>query len=63
MPAFFKKEKLEKFFRQWEARKGLEHLKLKHALQIRANGTDREQYKRMKAEIENYLSEAFEQEK
>lgn len=33
MPHYYKPEKMEKFFRQWNHRKGLEALKQKHVLQ------------------------------
>ena len=53
MPSFFKEEKLDKFYRHWSHRLGLEILKIKQAANSRPG--DREQYQRNKEELEQYI--------
>lgn len=53
MPSFFKEEKLNKFYRHWSHRLGLENIKIKQALTYKPG--DQEQYRRNKEEIEAYL--------
>lgn len=48
---------MESFYRQWNARLGLEMIKLRHALVNRPG--DAEQKRRMKAEIEGYIAKAY----
>lgn len=52
-PAFYKDHKMEKFYRQWKARLGLETIKMRHAI-INKPG-DLNQRQKMKDEIESYI--------
>lgn len=60
-PHFFKEEKLVKFYRQWGHRKGLEALKMKHAMMYGHNPTD-SQKKAMQTEISNYIDACYQDE-
>jgi len=42
MPAWFKREKMPKFFRHWDHRLGLEAIKIRHALSYGNNPTDQQ---------------------
>jgi hypothetical protein len=53
-PAFYKEEKLGKFYRQWKARLGLEVIKMRHAIINRPG--DLVQRRKMKDEIEAYIA-------
>ncbi len=59
-PAFYKEEKLGKFYRQWSSRLGLEIIKMRHAIQNRSG--DKQQRLKMKEEIESYIASAYEKE-
>lgn len=52
-PCFYKEEKLEKFFRQWNHRLGLEIIKMKHSLM---DEKDKVVRRYMKDEIDAYIS-------
>lgn len=52
-PAFYKNEKFQKMMQQWDWRKGLEAIKMKHALIH--NNYDRNLRDSQKAEIQSYL--------
>ena len=56
-PAFYKQEKLEPFFRQWNARLGLEVIKMRHSI-INRSG-DAAQRQKMKEEIEGYIQQSY----
>lgn len=60
-PHFFKQAKMEKFYRHWAHRKGLETLKVKHASLYGKNPTPA-QRKRMAAEVSNYIEECYDYE-
>jgi len=60
-PHFFKEEKLVTFYRQWEHRKGLEALKMKHAMQYGGNPTDA-QKKLMATELSAYVDACYQDE-
>lgn len=57
-PHFYKDEKIPKFMRHWDHRKGLETLKMKHALQFGRNPTD-QQKEQIQAEINAYIDECY----
>mmetsp|Transcript_40496 Transcript_40496/g.38993 ORF Transcript_40496/g.38993 Transcript_40496/m.38993 type:complete len:193 (+) Transcript_40496:729-1307(+) len=59
-PAFYSDEKLERFYRQWGLRFGLEKLKMKHAQMDNQPGDKRLMRQVMKEEIEEYLQYAHE---
>lgn len=59
MPSFYKEEKLEKFFKQWEIKNGLEEIKMHQALIFRPG--DQDQLRQFKEEIEEYLAYADQQ--
>jgi hypothetical protein len=58
-PAFYKDHKMQRYFKQWGLRVGLEQIKLRHARTMRPN--DPAQQKQFKAEIMNYIEHAYEQ--
>lgn len=61
-PAFFKRDKIEKFNRHWSHRLGLEALKMRHAKQFGEDPSDRErQY--MQDQVAQYIDECYEHEK
>jgi spore germination cell wall hydrolase CwlJ-like protein len=57
-PAFYKQDKLPKFYKQWTSRLKLEIIKMKHSL-IAADATP-QQKRQMKEEIENFINKAYE---
>lgn len=59
-PAFYKEEKMETFNRQWEARLGLEIIKMRHAFTNRAGDAD--QRRKQKEEIEAYINKVYQDE-
>lgn len=59
-PAFFKEEKLDTFYRQWDTRLGLEMIQMRHAIVNEPGNV--EQQKRFKEEVEAYLAKAYEKE-
>lgn len=58
-PAFYKAEKLPKFYNQWTMRLKLEIIKMRHSL-IAASATP-QQKRMMKEEIEQFINHAYEQ--
>jgi hypothetical protein len=61
MMAFYKSEKMAKFFRHWEHRLGLESLKLLHTAKYGANPTESERAE-MAAEVSKYIEACYEAE-
>ncbi len=61
MPHFYKPEKMEKFFRHWHHRKGLEALKQKHVLAFGPSPTEEDQVT-MQNEISQYIEKCYEYE-
>ena len=59
-PSFFKEEKLDRFYRQWATRIGLEIIKMRHAIMNKSG--DAAQRLKMKEEIEEYVKGAYEKE-
>jgi len=59
-PAFYKEDKLETFYRQWETRLGLEIIKMRHSI-VNESGDDKQRLK-MKEEIESYIANAYRKE-
>lgn len=59
-PAFYKEEKMESFYRQWDARLGLEIIKMRHAMTNRVG--DANQRRQQKEEIENYMRKVYQDE-
>jgi hypothetical protein len=59
-PAFYKDEKMEAFQRQWDARLGLEIIKMRHAMTNRVG--DVEQRRKQKEEIEGYIRKVYQEE-
>ena len=55
-PAFFKREKFNKFLEQWSIRLDFEALKMRHARELRSG--DMAQRDQMKAEVSAFLAEA-----
>jgi len=60
-PAFFREEKMEAFQRQWDARLGLEVIKIRQAMTNRVG--DVNQRKKQKEEIEQYIQKVYQDEK
>lgn len=60
-PHYYKEEKLVKFYRQWDHRKGLEALKMKHAMQYGKAPTSGEKAK-MSEEITAYIDACYAEE-
>jgi hypothetical protein len=54
-PAFFKEDKLKRFYKQWDLRLGLEILKIRHAI---VNINNRKHYPEMRDEIDAYIQYA-----
>jgi hypothetical protein len=61
MPAWYKKEKMGKFYRHWSHRLGLEALKMEHATSYGANPSQEERAS-MKEEIANYIQKCYDYE-
>ena len=61
-PAFYKAEKMPKFYRHWSHRLGLEALKIDHALKVGQNPSD-EQKAAMKSQIAAYITACYDAEK
>ena len=59
-PAFYKDEKMEAFHRQWDARLGLEIIKMRQALTNRVG--DRHQRQMHKEEVESYIRKVYQDE-
>jgi hypothetical protein len=59
-PAFYKPEKMETFHRQWDARLGLEIIKMRHAMTNKVG--DEIQRKKQKEEIEAYIQKVYQDE-
>lgn len=59
-PAFFREEKMETFQRQWDARLGLEVIKIRQAMTNRVG--DINQRKKQKEEIEQYIQKVYQDE-
>jgi len=62
MPHFYKPEKMEKFFRQWNHRRGLELLKQKHVLQYGTTPSDADRLT-MQEEYQAYVEQCYNYEK
>jgi hypothetical protein len=62
MPHFYKPEKMEKFFRHWNHRKGLELLKQKHALQYGSTPSEADRLT-MEEEIQAYVNDCYQYER
>ena len=60
-PHYYKEDKLPKFNRHWDHRKGLETLKMKHALVYGSLPTE-QQKEKMTAEINAYIDECYQYE-
>lgn len=60
-PHFFKREKMDKLMRHWDHRKGLEALKMKHAVVYGRFPTE-QQKEAMTAEISNYIDACYQYE-
>jgi hypothetical protein len=58
-PAFYKDHKLQRYFKQWSLRLGLEQIKLRHAKIMRPN--DPAQQRQFKQEVMSYIAHAYEQ--
>jgi hypothetical protein len=59
-PAFFRDDKLPRFYRQWNHRLGLETIKMRHAILNRPG--DAKQRHEQKEEIEAYITKAYQTE-
>lgn len=60
MPAFYREEKMDKFYRHWAHRLGLEVIKMKQA--VTTERGNREHYRRNKAELEAFIANAYAEE-
>ena len=59
-PAWFKEEKMDKFFDQWNTRLGLEGIKMRQAIELMSakDLNDPQRIARHKAELQSYISAA-----
>lgn len=62
MPAFYKPEKMPKFYRHWSHRLGLEAIQIKHSMKYGQDPTP-QQRRVMQGEIEKYINDCYEHEK
>jgi hypothetical protein len=62
MPHFYKREKMVKFYRQWNHRRGLELIKMRHAKKYGLYPTQA-QLDEMSAEISAYIDECYQYER
>ena len=61
MPAWYKKDKMNKFYRHWNHRLGLEMIKMDHIRKFGSNPTEK-QREFIKTEIANFISKCYDHE-